>query len=474
MPPRDAIVIGAGPNGLAAAITLARAGLTVQLREAAHTVGGSARSAPLTLPGFTHDVCSTVHVLASASPFFRDLPLAQFGLELVHPQVPFAHPLDDGTAAVCERSIDATCATLGADADAYRRLITPIVENWQRIIPSILAPPRLPAHPLAVARFGMTANRSARAVANRFTQPHARALFAGAAAHSMLPLDSLATAAFALVLTAGAHAVGWPVARGGSQRLADALANYLRSLGGEILTDAPLNSLDELPPANAILCDLTPVQMLQIARHRLPPRYAKRLQQFQYGPGIFKMDWALSAPIPWKAPACARAGTVHLGGTFDEIAHAEAACWRGEVPRRPFVLLVQPTHLDPTRAPARHHTAWAYCHVPSGSTVDMSAAIEDQIERFAPGFRDVVLARSAMNTAQMQRYNPNLIGGAINGGAQTLTQMFRRPVFGTHPYATPVPNLYICSASTPPGAGVHGMCGFHAAQTALRRVQRPP
>jgi phytoene dehydrogenase-like protein len=470
MSTHDAIVIGSGPNGLCAAIVLARAGLSVLVREGAPAIGGSCRSAELTQPGFVHDVCSTVQALAVSSPLLRSMPLAEHGLELVHPAAPVAQPLDDGTAAVLERSVDQTADTLGPDGPAYRKLMRSLVDHWDELSVDLLAPLRVPRHPIRMARFGLRAIRSARALAESwFREEPAKALFAGLAAHSIAPLEWSGTAAFGLVLGASAHAGGWPFARGGSQRLSDALASYFRSLGGVIETGAPVTLIDELPPARAVLCDLTPRQFLKIAGHKLPAGYRRALERFRYGPGVFKVDWALDGPIPWRAAGCARAGTVHLGGTFDELADAERAPWRGEHPKRPYVLLAQQTPWDPSRAPPGRHTAWAYCHVPNGSTVDMTRAIEDQVERFAPGFRDRVLARSTMNSAAMERHNPNLVGGDVTGGANVFSQLFARPVARVNPYTTPVNGLYLCSASTPPGAGVHGMCGYWAAQAALRR-----
>ena len=467
----DAIVIGSGPNGLGAAITLARAGRSVLVREGAATVGGSCRSEALTFPGFVHDTCATVQALAVASPLLRSLPLADHGLDLVHPDAPVAQPLDDGSAAVLERSVGATADSLGADGPAYRRLMGPLVEHWENLAPDLLGPAvRVPAHPITLSRFGLRAIRSARSLAESwFKGQAARALFGGLAAHSIAPLEWLGTAAFGLVLGASAHAGGWPFARGGSQKLSDALASVLRSMGGEIVTGAPVENLDELPPARAVLCDVTPRQLLRIAGHKLPAGYRRRLERFRYGPGVFKLDWALGGPVPWKNAGCARAGTVHLGGTLDEMAEAERAPWRGEHAKRPYVLFVQQTPWDAARAPAGKHTAWAYCHVPNGSDVDVTGAIEDQVERFAPGFRELVLARHAMNCAAMERHNPNLVGGDVTGGANVLAQLFARPVARVDPYATPVKGLYICSASTPPGGGVHGMCGYWAARSALRR-----
>lgn len=473
MPRYDAVVIGSGPNGLAAAITLARAGRSVLVREGARTIGGSCRSAALTLPGFVHDVCATVQAMAPVSPFLRTLPLEAHGCRLVRPPAAFAHPLDDGTAALVEGTVEETARRLEADAGAYRALMGPIVGSWESLAPMLLGPPRPPAHPLLLARFGLRAIRSVTSLAKEaFRTEPARALFAGVAAHAVLPLEQPATAAFGLVLTLAAHAGGWPVAAGGSQRLADAMASCFRSLGGEIQTGAPVESLDDLPPARAILCDVTPRQLLRLAAGRLPDSYARRLRRFRYGPGAFKVDWALNGPIPWLARECARAGTVHLGGTLAEIAESERAPWEGRVSERPYVLLVQSSLFDPTRAPAGRHTAWAYCHVPNGSTIDMTERIELQVERFAPGFRARILARHVMSPTDLEARNPNLVGGDVGAGSQQLSQLFARPVLRLNPYSTPVPGLYLCSASTPPGGGVHGMCGHWAARSALRHTPR--
>ena len=462
-------MVGAGPNGLAAAITLARAGRSVLVLEAAPTVGGGTRSAELTLPGYVHDVCSAIHPLGLASPFFRTLPLAAHGLEWIHPPAALAHPLDDGTAAVLERSVEATAATLGRDAGAYRGLVTPLVAAWDDLAQEILGPLRFPRHPFALARFGLCALWPARRFAEVvFRGEHARGLFAGLAGHAIMPLERAMTTAAGLVLGTVGHAVGWPLPRGGSQRIADALAAYLRALGSEILTDARVAALDELPPARDVLCDVTPRQLVRLAGDRLPAGYRRRLERYRYGPGVFKVDWALDGPIPWTAAACARAGTVQLGGTLAEIAAAERAVWRSRHVEQPFVLLAQQSLFDPSRAPEGKHTAWAYCHVPHGSTCDMTARIEAQVERFAPGFRDRVLARSVMAPADFERYNANYIGGDISGGVQDLRQLYTRPVARLSPYSTPVKGLYICSSSTPPGGGVHGMCGYWAARAALR------
>jgi phytoene dehydrogenase-like protein len=466
----DAIVVGSGPNGLAAAITLAGVGRSVLVLEGAQTPGGGCRSAELTLPGFVHDVCSAVHPLVAGSPFFRSLPLAELGVELVHPEAPLAHPLDDGGAVLLERSIDATSDGLGADGAAYRDLVGPLVRDAEALIEGLLAPAlRPPRHPVALARFARHGLRSAVGLGGRFSGERARALLAGMAAHSIRPLDAPLTAGFGLVLTVLGHAVGWPVARGGSGRIADAMVALLNTLGGTLETGRTVTSLDELPSARAVLLDVTPRQLLAIAGGRLPPAYRRRLARYRYGPGAFKVDWALAGPIPWRPPECARAATVHLGGTMAEIAAAEAAVAAGGHPERPYVLLAQQTLADPSRAPEGRHTAWAYCHVPAGSPVDMTERIERQVERFAPGFRDLVLARATRGPAQLERENPNQVGGDITAGLQDLRQTLARPVARPDPYATPAPGIYICSASTPPGGGVHGMCGHLAARSALRR-----
>jgi len=467
----DAIVVGSGPNGLAAAITLARAGRSVVVYEAKATIGGGMRSGELTLPGFVHDICSTVQGTSTASPFFRDLDLARFGVELIDPPAPLAHPLDGGRVAVLEPSVADTATGLGDDGAAYRRLMGPLVRDADKVMDLVLGPIfRTPRHPIAAARFGLPALRSAVGLArSRFKGDAARALLGGVSAHSMLELDRPVTASFGLVLAITAHAYGWPVVRGGTQRLADGLADELRSLGGEIVTDHPVTSLADLPPARANLFDTSPRALAAIAAGRLPGGYRRRLEGFRYGPGIVKVDWALSEPIPWQAEGAARAGTVHVGGSLDEIRFAEAEVHRGRHPERPFVLVVQPSRFDPSRAPDGRHTGWAYCHVPSGSTVDMSARIEAQVERFAPGFRDTILARSVRLPAEIEADNANYIGGDINGGLQDLRQLFTRPVARLDPYSTPSRGIYLCSSSTPPGGGVHGMCGVWAARSVLRR-----
>ncbi len=467
--PYDAVIVGAGPNGLAAAITLARAGRSVLVIEGRETIGGGVRSAELTLPGFVHDVCSAIHPLGVASPFFQGLPLAEHGLEWIFPPAAIAHPLDDGTAVLVERSVEATAAQLGPDTNAYRRLMGPLVADWRNVLGEMLGPLRTPRHPVSMVRFGLPALLPAATLAKMlFRGERARAVFAGMAVHAMMPLAWPATAAFGLMLGILAHAVGWPMARGGSQHIVDALAAYLRSLGGEIVTGRWVERMADLPPAAATLFDVTPRQLERIAGDRLPAGYRRKLRGYRYGPGIFKVDYALDGPAPWRAAECLRAGTVHLGGTLDEIAASERAVWRGEHPGRPYVLFVQQTPFDATRAPAGKQSAWAYCHVPHGSTVDMTGAIEAQIERFAPGFRERILARSTRTAAEMAAYNPNYIGGDINGGVQDLRQLFTRPVVSLNPYATPTPGIYLCSSSTPPGGGVHGMCGYWAAQAALK------
>jgi phytoene dehydrogenase-like protein len=467
----DAVVIGSGPNGLAAAIRLAQEGMKVVVLEAATTIGGGMRSKELTLPGFVHDVCSAVHPLAGLSPFLRSLPLARYGLEWIHPPAPLAHPLDRGDIAVLERSLVATGNGLGGDNAAYSRLMAPLITDAEKLFGDILAPLRLPRHPFALARFGTQGLRSAVGLIKRnFGGGRARALFAGIAAHSILPLERPLTAAMGLVLALSAHVYGWPIAKGGSQRIADSMAAYLIALGGEIVCGYCVRSLGELPKATVTLCDVAPQTLIKIASYCLPERYKAKLARYRHGPGVFKLDWALSSSIPWKSHQCARAGTVHVGGVFEEIAAAERAPWHGEHTERPFVLVVQPSLFDASRAPVNKHTAWAYCHVPNGSTVDMTARIEAQIERFAPGFRDCILARHRMSTADLETYNANYVGGDIVGGVQDLQQLYTRPVVRLNPYSTPVSGLFICSASTPPGAGVHGMCGAFAARTALRML----
>lgn len=468
----DAIVVGSGPNGLSAAITLARAGLFVLVREANQTIGGGTRSLELTLPGFLHDVCSAVHPMAAASPFFRSLPLAAHGLEWIEPPLPLAHPFDDSPPAVLDREVEATGKTVYPDSAAYRRLVAPLARHWERLVPEILGPPmHIPSRPFTLAQFGMRALWPASGLARvAFRGSRARSLFAGLAAHSMVALDKPGTAAIGLVLAAAGHAVGWPIPRGGSQSVADALGGYFRSLGGTIETVAPVDTIESLPTARAVLLDVTPRQVVRIAAARLPEKYVRSLRRFSYGPGVFKIDWALSGPIPWAYAECARAATLHLGGSAEEIESGERAAWNGKDAEKPFVLLAQPSLFDPARAPAGRHTGWAYCHVPNGSTRDMTDAIETQVERFAPGFRELILARSTRNTVQLEQSNGNLVGGDIGGGANELRQLLMRPVLAIDPYRTPAKGIYICSASTPPGGGVHGMCGYHAARSALKNT----
>ncbi|HET8844296.1 MAG TPA: NAD(P)/FAD-dependent oxidoreductase [Ktedonobacteraceae bacterium] len=472
----DAIVIGAGPNGLAAAIALAQAGCSVLVFEARETIGGGCRSMELTLPGFVHDICSAIHPLGFNSPFFRTLPLAQYGLEWIHPPIPLAHPLDDGSAVLLERSIDATGDTLGGDGTIYHRFMAPLVASWSLIEQAFLGPLRIPPllrHPFILGRFGLAALRTAQGLARQlFTGERARALFAGVAAHSMLSLDQPASAAAGILLGASGHVAGWPFPRGGSQGLVNALAAHLQALGGEIVTGVEIKTLASLPPARALLFDVTPRQLLHIAGDHLSHGYRRALRRYRYGPGVFKIDYALDGPIPWKAGSCLRAASVHLGGTLSEIAASEYQVTHDQHPEKPFVLLAQQSLFDETRAPTGKHTVWAYCHVPHGSTFDMAERIEAQIERFAPGFRDRILARHTTDSAAMERYNANYIGGDINGGVQDLRQFFTRPTIRPVPYTTSAKNIFLCSSSTPPGGGVHGMCGYFAAQTALRSVLR--
>jgi len=466
----DAVVVGAGPNGLAAAITLQREGLSVLLVEGKPTVGGGMRSAELTLPGFTHDICSAIHPLAVGSPFFTTLPLAEHGLEFIYPPVAAAHPFDGGTAALLRGSVEETAAALGKDKAAYTNLMGPIVKDWPLIAPDLLGPLRFPKYPMKMARFGWPALSAATVLAKRFRTPEARGLFAGVAAHSIQPLSNLATSAFGLVLMAAGHGKGWPLPKGGSMAIADALASYFVSLGGKIETNFYVKALDQLPSSRAVLLDLTPRQLLQLGGHRWSSLYQWQLERYRYGMGIFKVDWALDGRIPFTATGCMQAGTVHIGNTLEEIAASEQATWDGGHAEKPFVLLAQQSAFDATRAPAGKHTAWGYCHVPNGSTKDMTAAIEAQVERFAPGFRDRILARHVMNTAQLEEYDANYIGGDINGGVIDIRQLFTRPALRSSPYRTSEKGIYICSSSTPPGGGVHGMCGYHAARKALKDI----
>lgn len=470
---KRAVVVGSGPNGLTAAAVLARAGLQVEVFEAADSIGGGARTAELTLPGFHHDVGASAFPMGAASPVFRSLDLERFGLRWVQPDAPLAHPIDAGTSVVQERSVGATADGLGReDGAAYRKLVGPLVEHWEELAPELLGPPiHLPKHPLLLARFGLGAVQPATLLAKALFQgDRARALFAGNAAHSVLPLEQPLSAAVALVLLAAGHAVGWPVAENGAQAISNALASCLASFGGTIHTKVRVQSLAELGAADLILCDLTPRGLLAIGEADLTPSYTKLLRRFSYGPGSFKVDWALDGPIPWTSADCCRAGTIHVGGTLDEIAASEQAPWAGKVDARPFCLLVQPSVCDPSRAPAGKHTAWAYCHVPNGWQGDATEAIEQQVERFAPGFRDRILKRHVMSTAALEAANANLVGGDLSGGAMTAWQTAMRPTPRT--YETSRPGLYLCSSSTPPGGGVHGMCGYHAAEEALNYLGR--
>lgn len=466
----DAVVVGSGPNGLVAAITLARAGRRVVLFEAAASIGGGLRSEALTEPGYVHDVCSTVQALGVASPAFAELDLEAHGVEWVHPPLPLAHPLDGGRAATLHRDVHETADGLGVDGTHYRRTFDPMVEHASGLVSTFLAPLGMPDAPVSGARFGLRAIRSAHGLANaRFATDEARALLVGAAAHAIQPLTAPATAGYGLFLLLLAHAYGWPVARGGSQNVADALGRVLRSHGGEIVTGHEVTDLATLPRAPITMLDVTPRQLLRMGGDAVPTGYARRLGKFRYGPGVCKVDWALTEPIPWAHTSARAAGTVHVGGTAEEITASEAEVHAGRLPDQPYVLVVQPTVMDPTRAPAGGHVAWAYCHVPNGCDADRTAAIEAHIERFAPGFADVVRARHTMNAPAMERHDANYIGGDINGGAGDLRQLFTRPVASPHPWATPIDGVYLCSSSTPPGGGVHGMCGLHAARLALHR-----
>ncbi len=466
----DAVVVGSGPNGLAAAIALQREGLSVLMLEAKKTIGGGMRSGEITLPGFIHDICSSAHPMATTSPFFRTLPLEQFGLTYIQPEIAAAHPFEGNKGATLHRSLESTAEALGEDAQAYRSLFQPILSHWEQLSTEILGPLRIPSDPLLLARFGIKAGLSATHLASRFKTTRARALFGGVAAHAMQPLSALTTAAVGLVLTAAGHYGGWPGVEGGTQKLADALGSYFRSLGGVIETECEITSLKQVPPSRAALFDVSPKQFLRIANSELSSNYRWQLERFRYGMGAFKIDWALSGPVPFLHADARRAGTVHLGGTLEEIARSEYEVSRGRHPERPYVLLTQQSLFDATRAPAGKHTLWAYCHVPNGSTRDMTEKIESQIERYAPGFRDLILATTVTTPADLEAYNANYVGGDINGGSLDLRQLFTRPTLSLSPYRTSRPGLYLCSASTPPGGGVHGMCGFHAARLALEEV----
>jgi phytoene dehydrogenase-like protein len=467
----DAVVVGAGPNGLAAAVALARAGVSVQVVEAADEVGGGTRSAELTLPGFVHDVCSAVHPMGELSPFFRTLPLAEHGLTWLHPRASVAHPLDDGPAVLLQRDLQRTGEGLGRDARAWQRLVRPFLRDPHALLADAMAPLGLPSRPLQLARFGLRAVFSANRLARLcFREERARALLAGCAAHSILPLTHPLTAAMGVLFAVTGHVTDWPVAQGGSRAIGRALASYLTRLGGRIQTGRRIEKLTDLPASRVVLFDTSPDQLARIAGEALPQGYRRRLGRYRYGPGAFKLDWALDGPIPWRDPACREASTVHVGGTLAEICASERDMYLGRHPERPFLILCQQSEVDPSRAPAGKHTGYAYCHVPGGSGVDMTDAIERQVERFAPGFRDRILARHATSPADFERMNPNYVGGAITGGVADLFQLWNRPVTRLDPYSTPNPRLFICSAATPPGGGVHGMCGYYAARSALRRL----
>lgn len=467
----DAIVVGSGPNGLAAAVELARAGVSVLVLEAAAEFGGGTRTAELTLPGYFHDVCSAVHPLGILSPYFRTLPLEQHGLRWIAGKISAAHPLDGRPAAILRRSVEETAAGLGVDGPAYVRLVSPFLRDPHGLLADMLGPFRFPRHPFAMLRFGLKALRSATGLADSiFRDLPARGLFAGCAAHAVLPLETPLTAAIGLMFLLTAHVETWPVAQGGSRAISTALVSYLRSLGGQVRTGVPVGSLSELPPSKVVLFDISPKQVLDIAGDNLPAGYSRRLRRFRYGPGVFKVDWALDGPVPWKDPACSDASTVHLGGSLEEIAASERAAWNGDHYERPFLLYCQQSNLDPSRAPEGKHTGYAYCHVPNSSEVDLTEVVEAQVERFAPGFRDLILARHVMRAPDFARYNPNYVGGAIGGGVADFAQLFTRPVARRDPYSTPNPRIFFCSASTPPGGGVHGMCGYFAARSALRRL----
>lgn len=466
----DAVIVGSGPNGLAAAILLQQNGLSVLLLEGKNTIGGGLRTEELTLPGYKHDVCSAVHPLAAGSPFFETLPLHEHGLEYIYPEVAAAHPFDNGTAAVLKKSIIETADLLGADRDAYIKLMAHLVKSWPGLAPDVLGPLTFPKHPVDLAIFGLDALTSSTHLAKRFKTEEAKGLLAGMAAHSIQPLTNLSTSAIALVLMANGHLKGWPVPKGGSVKIAEALALYFTSIGGKIETNTYITSFDQLPSANAVLFDITPKQLLQIAGHKFSSLYKWQLERYRYGMGVFKVDWALDDAVPFKAAGARQAGTVHIGGTLKEIATGEQQIWEGLHPEKPFVLLAQQSLFDNTRSPEGKHTAWAYCHVPNGSNKDMTDIIEKQVERFAPGFRERIIGRHTFNTQQLESYNPNYIGGDINGGVIDLGQLFTRPVLRSSPYRTSAKGIYICSSSTPPGGGVHGMCGYHSAKRALKDV----
>ncbi len=468
----DVVIIGSGPNGLAAAVELARHGASVLVLERNAQIGGGTRSAELTLPGFTHDVCSAVHPMGILSPYLRTLPLEKHGLHWIQPPASVAHPLDDGTAVMLQHSVDETMAELGDDALTYRRLVEPFVDKADQLLEDALGPLGFPKHPLLMMRFGIKALRSAEGLAKRFRGHRARALLAGCAGHSILPLDHAFTAAIGLMFLVTGHVENWPVAAGGSQAITKALASLLQSLGGRVETGVDVLAAADLPAAKIWMFDTDPAQMAKIAGAALPDSYLRRLSRFRYGPGVFKIDWALSDSIPWRDRRCLDASTVHVGGTFEEVAASEAAMWRGEHPEKPFLILCQQSEFDQGRAPKGKQTGYAYCHVPASSEIDMTAQVENQVERFAPDFKSCILERHTMTTSQFEAYNPNCVGGAITGGVADYSQLFTRPVARIHPYTTPNRRVLICSASTPPGGGVHGMCGYHAAQIAIKRIDK--
>jgi phytoene dehydrogenase-like protein len=480
----DAVVVGSGPNGLAAAVRLAGEGLSVKVIEAESTIGGGTRTKELLRPGFFHDICSAIHPMAVSSPYLRTLPLDSYGLKWIHPEYPLAHPLDGGRAVMLHRNLDETAGELGVDADAYRKLYLPLVGNWEGLSGDLLAPLHLPDHPIRMGLFGLKALLPAARLAGRFKTAEARALFGGIAAHSIMDLDKPVTSAIGLVLGAAAHAAGWPMPEGGSQMITKSMASYFESMGGVIETGCRIKKLDHLPPSEAVLFDLTPRQVLSIAGDKFSPGYRRKLEKFRYGAGVFKLDYILNSSVPWADERCGKAGTVHLGGTFGEIASAEKEMSRGGHPSKPYVLVAQQSLFDSGRTPDSRHTLWAYCHVPHGSGRDMTLEIENQIERFAPGFRDTIEEKSSITAPQFEEYNANYIGGDINGGVQDIWQLFSRPVSIRHspfrlkslfsPYATELPGVYFCSASTPPGGGVHGMCGYHAAGAVLRDIFKLP
>jgi phytoene dehydrogenase-like protein len=466
----DAIVVGSGPNGLAAAITMQQQGLSVLLIEGKDTIGGGMRTQELTLPGFQHDVCSAIHPMALGSPFFAALPLVEHGLEFTYASIEAAHPFDDGSAAFLSRSITETAQSLGVDGKKYLKLIEPIVADWEALAQDTMGPLRFPKHPLLLVKFGLSALLPADFTANKFETQTAKGLWGGMSAHAIQPFDNWASSAIGLVLLAVGHRYGWPIPKGGSQAIAHALASFFISLGGQIQTNHSVTDVEELPKHKVLLLDLTPKQILKIAGKKLANGYQKQLKKYRYGMGVFKVDWALDGPVPFKNEYCSKAATIHLGNTYREIADSEKMTSKGRHPDKPFVLLAQQSVFDPSRAPEGKQTAWAYCHVPNGSTKDMTSAIENQVERFAPGFKDRILAKSTLNSSELEVYNPNYVGGDINGGIIDIKQLYTRPIFSLTPYRTSNPSIYICSSSTPPGGGVHGMCGYHAAKTALKDI----